>query len=678
MSDLDLVWVFLCTALVFMMQVGFMCVEAGITRTKNNISVALKNIADISLSFILFWLIGYGLMFGPSAAGLIGIGGIANVSSGSEDLARFAFQAVFAGTAATILSGAVAERCSFHGYLILTALTAVLIYPVFGHWAWATDAGGVAIGWLGALGFRDFAGSGVVHALGGCIALAAVLVLGPREGRFLSGGGSRRFNGSDLPMTMLGVFLLWIGWFGFNSGSTLGFDERVPAIFVNTLAGGAAGVLGGMALSWYMSGRPNVFFTMNGGLGGLVAVTAGCDLFSLGQSIFAGAVASAIVLWGDRLLERSRIDDVVGAVPVHLFCGIWGLVAASLFGTGLVGLPVQLLGAAVLVIWAFGASYLIIRLIDHFLPLRVSQHIETIGLNVGEHDANTDINELFEVMQRQARDRDLSMRVPQSPFTEIGQIGIFYNSVMYELERSFNRMEDQARALEEAVAQREALLESILPKSVAIRMNDGEKQIVDQFADATVVFIDLVDFTVLCMNQSPQESLTLLRKLFGEYDKVVSRFGLEKIKTIGDCYMFVSGVPNPEPDHCSAAVDAALEILFATRQVGTSIGREVKVRIGIHSGPLIAGVVGDLRFVYDLWGSTVNTAARIEEAAQPDKITVSEAVIDRIGSDFIYHRQGRVRLRSIGPMILYSIEGRRQNIREKSGATANRRDWTGT
>jgi len=652
------------------MQVGFMCVEAGITRTKNNISVALKNIADFSLSFLLFWIVGYGLMFGASGWGLLGLGGLAPVATEPEALVHFLFQAVFAGTAATIISGAVAERCSFHGYLILTALTAGFIYPVFGHWAWATDAQGEAAGWLAALGFRDFAGSGVVHAVGGSVALAAVIIIGPRDGRFLETGSARRFNGSDLPMTMLGVFLLWLGWFGFNSGSALGFDERVPTILFNTFAGGSAGVLGGIALSWYVTGRPNVFFAMNGGLGGLVAVTAGCDVLSPSQAILTGAVASALVLAGDRLLERFRIDDVVGAVPVHMFCGLWGLVAVSIFGTGLATLPSQLIGAAVLLLWAFAGSFAVIWLLDRLMPLRVSHHVETIGLNIGEHNANTDLNELFEVMQRQARDRDLSIRVPQSPFTEIGQIGIFYNSVMYELERSFKRMEQQSNALQGALGQHQALLQSVLPKSVAERMNDGETQIVDQFADATVVFIDLVDFTILSAQQTPQESVNLLKTLFGEYDKVIERFGLEKIKTIGDCYMFVSGVPTPTPDHCAAAVEAAIEIEFATRQVSQTIGRNFKVRIGIHSGPLIAGVVGDLRFVYDLWGSTVNTASRIEEAAVPGKITVSEAVIDRVGPDFVYQRQGRVRLRSIGPMILYSIEGRRKSVRRQDASEA--------
>ena len=307
--------------------------------------------------------------------------------------------------------------------------------------------------------------------------------------------------------------------------------------------------------------------------------------------------------------------------------------------------------------------------LNRVIPLRVTQHIEQIGLNVGEHGANTDLNELFEIMQRQARDRDLSVRAPQSPFTEVGQIGLFYNSVMYELERSADRIQKKHDDMVAALEQKNNLLESILPSTIAQRMNSGEEQIVDQFADATVVFADLVDFTTFAMEVPPEESMQLLRDLFGRFDEVISRYGLEKIKTIGDCYMFVSGIPNPSADHCEVAIDAALDLLFETQQQGIAMGRDIQIRIGVHSGPLVAGVVGDFRFVYDLWGSTVNISSRIEEAGKPNKITVSEAVIDRTGDQFIYERQGRARLRGVGPTVLYSIEGRRTRVaRELSDA----------
>jgi Amt family ammonium transporter len=286
---------------------------------------------------------------------------------------------------------------------------------------------------------------------------------------------------------------------------------------------------------------------------------------------------------------------------------------------------------------------------------------------VGEHGANTDLNELFEVMQRQARERDLSTRAPQSPFTEVGQIGLFYNSVLFELERSFERLNQQKDDLAAAIEQKNALLENILPKRIAARMNGGSDQIVDQVTDATVVFIDIVDFTEYTASVPPEVSLGLLRDLFRRFDAVVRKFDLEKIKTVGDSYMYVAGVTSDVPDHCAIAVDAALEVLFETRQVGRQIGRDLQVRIGIHSGPLVAGVVGEFRFVYDLWGMTVNMASRIEEAGKPGKISVSQGVIDRVGDEFVYQRQARVRLKGIGPTILYSVEDRRGGPARKVG-----------
>ncbi|SIS95254.1 ammonium transporter, Amt family [Roseivivax lentus] len=681
MSQVDLVWVLICTALVFMMQAGFMCVEAGITRAKNNISVAIKNISDFALSVMLFWLLGYGLMYGQSYGGVIGTSGFAFDGLGDASAyAFFLFQLVFCGTAATILSGAVAERCAFHAYLVITALTVALIYPIFGHWAWADAPDGGAAGWLGRLGYHDFAGSGVVHAVGGGIALAAIIVIGPREGRFLDSGQARRFNGSNLPLTMLGVLLIWFGWFGFNGGSAFGLTDAVPRLLLNTIASGASGVLTGLCVTWILEKKASVFYAMNGGLAGLVSITASCDVVSVREAVMIGGVGALIAIFGDRLLERFRIDDVVGAVPVHFMAGLWGVLAVAFFGGDVLAasflsqLTAQLLGVAVLILFAFALPLGILFAIDRVMPLRVTQHVESIGLNVGEHGANTDLNELFEVMQRQARDRDLSTRAPQSPFTEVGQIGLFYNSVLFELERSFELIQSQKNDLSEAVEQKSALLENILPKRIAARMNGGADQIVDQVTDATVVFVDIVDFTEYTASVPPEESLGLLRDLFRRFDAVIQKYDLEKIKTVGDSYMYVSGVTSDMADHCAVAVDAAVEVLFETRQIGQRIGRPLQVRIGIHSGPLVAGVVGDLRFVYDLWGMTVNMASRIEEAGKPGKISVSQGVIDRIGSEFVYERQGRARLKGIGPTVLYSVEGRRAGPARK----LRRKPETGT
>lgn len=669
MSAIDQVWLLVCAALVFLMQIGFMCVEAGITRSKNNINVAIKNLTDFSIAFLLYCLIGFGMMYGTSLGGLIGQPKGLDLTN-PEIVTTLIFQAMFCGTAATILSGAVAERCAFVGYIVITLVMALLIYPVFGHWVWGEAAAG-PMGWLRSLGFYDFAGGGVVHALGGAVALAAILVVGPREGRFLESGGARRFNGSNLPQTMLGVFLLWLGWLGFNGGSVGGFEAGVSLVVLNTLLGGAAGAVTALSVSWAINRKPSAFLGMNGALGGLVGITAGADLFHPSAAVAVGAIGGTLVYAGDRLLERWRIDDAVGAVPVHLVNGIWSLLAVAVFGaaqlpaaTGMLSqVPVQLLGAGVLLLYCFGFSFVLFKAIDRVLPLRVSHHVETIGLNVGEHGANTDLNELLEVMQRQARERDLSLRAPQSPFTEIGQIGLFYNSVMFELDKAFTHLRRQSKELEETLSQKDRLLESILPKAVAERMRAGENQIVDQVSDATVVFVDIVDFTSFSHEVDPHESINLLRTLFGAYDEVIHRYEMEKIKTIGDCYMFVAGLHESQTDHCSIAIEAALDLLFETRQVSITLGREVQVRIGVHSGPLVAGVVGELRFVYDLWGSTVNLANRIEEAGKGNQVTVSQAVIDRVGSEFVYERAGRPRLRGVGPTVLYVIRGRATDLK---------------
>ncbi|WP_295315467.1 ammonium transporter [Roseobacter sp.] len=682
MSEIDQVWVLFCATLIFMMQAGFMCVEAGITRSKNNISVAIKNISDLSVSVILFWAVGYGVMYGTSYDGLFGTSDFAfEKLDASGAYVQFIFQAMFCGTAATILSGAVAERCAFHSYLIITAITVTLIYPVFGHWAWAVDAFGDPVGWLKVAGFYDFAGSGVVHAVGGGIALAAVIILGPREGRFLDSGQPRRFNGSNLPLTMLGVLLIWFGWFGFNGGSALGVSADVPALLLNTIVSGASGVLTGLGLSWIITRKSSVFYGMNGGLAGLVSVTASCDLVGVREALLIGCIGGCIAYFGDKGLEKLRIDDVVGAVSVHFFAGLWGLVAVAVFGADALGTGfasqavAQALGILVLCLYAAGLPFVLLWALNRVIPLRVTQYIETIGQNVGEHGANTDLNELFEVMQRQARNRDLKERAPQSPFTEVGQIGLFYNSVLFELERSFGRAEKQQSDLADVLEQKNALLESVLPKRIAARMNEGADQIVDQVTDATVVFVDIVDFTEYSSRVSPEASITLLRNLFGRYDTVIQRYELEKIKTIGDSYMYVSGVTRDQADHCAVAIDAALELLFQTRQLGLSMEHDLRVRIGVHSGPLVAGVVGDLRFVYDLWGTTVNIASRIEEAGKPGKISVSQSVIERIGTEFTFERQARVRLKGIGPTVLYSIEGRKQSMTVKA---PSRFSWRGT
>ncbi len=467
-SILDIYWILMAAALVFLMQAGFMCLESGLTRSKNSIGVAAKNLSDFIVSVFMFWVVGYGLMYGVTQAGIIGGAGFF-LDPGSDPYiaAFFFFQAMFCGTATTIFSGAVAERMRFGAYIAVAILLSVFVYPLFGHWAWNGLETGALTGWLGRMGFVDFAGSTVVHGVGGWVALAALLVIGPRRGRFPEDGPPREINPSNLPFSLLGALLLWMGWFGFNGGSTLAMDGRVPLIILNTTLAGAGGALACLLYGWRVGGVPKIAYLINGSIGGLVAVTANCHAVVPLESVLIGVVAGFVYMGADRLMLRHRIDDAVGAVPVHLGCGIWGTLAVALFGdplrleTGLgwlTQLGVQAIGILAAFVAAFVIPYLVLRGIDRISPLRVSPEDEDIGLNISEHGARTDLLDLFEAMDRQAAARDLSLRLPVEPFTETGRIAGRYNQVM--------------DALEEAVAQTEAIIRTAKDAIIAFSRNN--------------------------------------------------------------------------------------------------------------------------------------------------------------------------------------------------------------
>ncbi len=456
-SSVDIAWVLVASALVLLMQGGFLCLEAGATRSKNSINVAIKNLSDFAVAALLFATFGFSLMFGATRAGWIGsvefLG--ANGELGASEFAFFVFQVMFCGTATTIVSGAVAERMRFGGYLVVAAVLSGLIYTLFGHWAWNGLDGSPTQGWLRGLGFVDFAGSTVVHSVAGWSALALVLILGPRQGRFADDGTPRRIQGHDLPFAMLGAILLWIGWLGFNGGSALALTDRVPAILANTLLAGSAGLLMALAASWLRTGRSDAMAVLNGSLAGLVAITAGCHAVSPASAMVIGAIGGLVMEMGTAALERAGVDDVVGVIPVHGLAGVWGTVAVALFGdldvlgTGLGRADqfgIQLLGVGVAFVWGFGFVYLIFRGVDRIFPLRVSASDEHIGLNVAEHGATTELLDLLVGMDEQARSGDLARRVSVEPFTEVGQIASRYNLVMQSLEEAAakaNRMKNE-------------------------------------------------------------------------------------------------------------------------------------------------------------------------------------------------------------------------------------------
>ena len=448
---LDYLWIVVASGLVFLMQAGFAMVESGLTRTKNSINVSIKNLTDLGVSVLFFWLFGFALMFGQSFQGLAGSSHFfVQIAAGSGiawTSVFFLFQAMFCSTAATIVSGAVAERMKYSSYIISTILLSAIIYPIFGHWSWGsfyletTDSQG----WLESLGFIDFAGSTVVHSVGGWIALAALLIIGPRTGRFTSDGKSNQIPGSNIPMVVLGVLLLWFGWFGFNGGSTLEFNTDVAVIIANTTLAAASGMIGSLALGWVIYKIPTVGLVLNGSLAGLVAITASAHVVTGGQSIIIGIVGGFVMLLSTVMLDKMKIDDAVGAIPVHLAAGIWGTLAVALFGdpiligTGLTQmeqLGVQGLGVTVAGLWSFSTAFLFLWVVNKISPLRVTKDHEYQGLNVTEHGASTELVDFFHVLDHQAQTGDLSIRAPEEPFTEVGQIAKRYNQVLQRLEES--------------------------------------------------------------------------------------------------------------------------------------------------------------------------------------------------------------------------------------------------
>ena len=462
-------WILICAGLVFLMQPGFMCLESGLTRTKNSINVAVKNLSDFGISSFLFWFFGFGLMFGSSYWGWLGLDKfLFEFDPGNPWIsAFFLFEAMFCSTAITIVSGAVAERLQFGAYGIIVVLVSGLIYPLFGHWVWNGVATGEAFGWLRQLGFVDFAGATVVHGVGAWVSLAALLVIGPRTGRFSLDGKAQKIHGSNLPISVLGAMLLWFGWFGFNGGSTLAFDERVAGIILNTVMSGVAGMLTMMTISRWRTGTTPPESLINGSIAGLVAITASSHVVSTAAAVLIGGIGSVVATFVIQLLEHHRVDDAVDAIAVHGGSGAWGVLAVALFGKSeLIGtglspvsqLFVQLLGLGVCFAWAFGIAYLLLRGINRLWPLRVSVEDEEIGLNYAEHRAKTDAYELLKVMDKQSLTKDFSLRVPVDRFTEMGHIATRYNQVMASLEGHARQLEDLNSQLEAKVQARTAEL----------------------------------------------------------------------------------------------------------------------------------------------------------------------------------------------------------------------------
>lgn len=393
--SLDNLWILVAAFLVFIMQAGFAMVEAGFTRAKNATNIMMKNLMDFSIGSIVYWLFGFGLMFGGSYAGLLGtthfLGriGVENLDLAVDPLAFALFQTMFAATAATIVSGAMAERTKFAAYVIYSFFISSLIYPLVGHWIWNPE------GWLAKLGMVDFAGSTVVHSLGGWAALVGAFFLGPRIGKYGKDGKANAIPGHSITLAALGVFLLWFGWFGFNPGSTLSAtDPRIASIALNTNLAAAAGAIASMLLTWLRYGKTDVSMTLNGALAGLAGVTAGAHTFSAAGSAITGFLAGNVVVLAIEFIDHVlKIDDPVGAVSVHGICGALGTLLVGflsvdsglLYGHGPRQLLVQALGVFAVFGWATITAGLLFYAIKRTVGLRVSAEEEIEGLDIGEH-----------------------------------------------------------------------------------------------------------------------------------------------------------------------------------------------------------------------------------------------------------------------------------------------------
>jgi Amt family ammonium transporter len=421
MNGLDTLWILLCAFLVFFMQAGFGMVETGLVRTKNAGNVLMKNVIDFSFAALGYFVFGYAIMYGSDGP-LIGTSGwfMVGAESPVEGVpveAFWLFQAVFAGAAATIVAGAVAERMKFVAYLFYSFIITAFIYPIVGHWVW----GG---GWLAQLGFHDFAGSTVVHALGGVCALVGAIILKPRYGKFNKDGSPNVISGHNMPLVAMGVFILWFGWYGFNAGSTLGFGDPqlVSRIALNTTLSPAVAAFAAMALSWIKYGKPDLSLSLNGLLGGLVGITAPCAVVGSGSAIMIGLISGMLVVFAMEWMNKLKIDDVVGAFPVHGVCGIFGTLAVGIFGTVALGSPqdgllfgggfavgifgtvalgspqdgllfgggfgqlgIQSLGIVACLGFTAISMWIVFKVIDSVIGLRVSKKTELKGLDIEEH-----------------------------------------------------------------------------------------------------------------------------------------------------------------------------------------------------------------------------------------------------------------------------------------------------
>ena len=431
MTSIDLLWILLCGFLVFMMQLGFALVETGTVRTKNTINVAMKNLIDTVFSIIFFWIIGFGIMFGTDSLGLIGQDKFLIDGLNLEENGIFFFQAMFAATAITIISGAVAERIKFTSYIVVSITVSAIIYPIFGHWAWNDN------GWLHELGFIDFAGSTVVHSLGAWIGLAGTIILGPRLGKFKKNGKIKYFAPSNHNFIVFGVFILFFAWFGFNAGSLLKFNFSVTSILLNTLLSAVFGGFGAWTITLYNKEKVDVELFSFGIIAGLVGITAGCYELTIAQSAFVGFISAYVMHYSDQfLIKKLKVDDPLSVVSIHGFVGAWGTIAVGLLGklpegfTRVHFIYIQTLGVLVAFVFAFTLGLVLFYFLYRINLLRVSKKHEVLGLNRSEHNAKLPWVDTIESIVNIMKTGNLQKKIHEERDTEVGIVAKFFNHLL--------------------------------------------------------------------------------------------------------------------------------------------------------------------------------------------------------------------------------------------------------
>ncbi|POF34155.1 ammonium transporter [Roseibium marinum] len=586
-ANADHMWTMTAAALVLLMQIGFLFLEAGMVRSKNSINVAQKNVTDFVLSVCLFYLAGFSIMFGSSIAGFLGAPGqLAALETASDwTYTFFVFQAVFVGTAATIVSGAVAERMKFSGYLVMSGALAVFIYPVFGHWAWGNLLLSDNTAWLADAGFIDFAGSTVVHSVGGWIGLAGIVVLGPRLGRFDENGQARTIHGHSMVLSAAGALILLVGWIGFNGGSTTAGTPDFAHIIANTLVAAAVGGVVGLIAGRFYDGLFLPVRSLNGMLGALVGITAGCDAVNLHGAMMIGAFCGVLVIVSEEILLRVfRLDDVVGAVSVHGVCGAIGTLLVALFAVEeklaaanrFEQFIVQLEGVAVGFAWAFALSFVVFKLIDMLIGLRVTPEEEISGLNASEHGATLGTGALQEALYRITHlDKDLTRRLDDSGGDEAAELAQVINPFLDEIHKLVAGLSGQARSVAATSSSLEQLSGHFFSGSE--RVTSGSSELSEQATALSADSGNAADITGRILSDS-QKVADASRAMADEMQEVSGIIG-ELVHSVGQ----VAGSANEASDVTEKANTLAASAKETMQALAVS-SRQIEDIVGLIDG----------------------------------------------------------------------------------------------